>query len=139
MNNPYFCRDFFLTDWRHKYLKNAIDLFLFYGWHFYRFSESEDETSRNSNPTTRARASRRMDWAVTFIQPPELETATARVQPRELKLATGENQLQLVFISLFIYLFNNSFKVDKFRKIQYIYIYIYIYTHTHKKIARQVG
>ena len=31
---------FFLIDWHHKRLKNAIDLVLFYGEHFYRFSES---------------------------------------------------------------------------------------------------
>ena len=40
MNKPYFCRNFFLTDWRHKRLKNTIDLLLFYGEHFYGFSES---------------------------------------------------------------------------------------------------
>ena len=39
MNKPYFCQDFFLTDWRHKRLKNTIDLLLFYGEHFYGFSE----------------------------------------------------------------------------------------------------
>ena len=31
----------FPTDWRHEYLKNTIDLLLFYGKHFYGFSESE--------------------------------------------------------------------------------------------------
>ena len=31
----------FLTDWRHKRLKNTIDLLLFYREHFYGFSESE--------------------------------------------------------------------------------------------------
>ena len=36
MNKPYF-----LIDWRHKRLKNTIDLLLFYGEHFYGFSESE--------------------------------------------------------------------------------------------------
>ena len=41
MNKPYFCRNFFLTDWRHKRLKNKIDLLLFYREHFYGFSESE--------------------------------------------------------------------------------------------------
>ena len=40
MNKPYFCRIFFLTDWRHKRLKNTIDLLLFYGEHFHGFSES---------------------------------------------------------------------------------------------------
>ena len=39
-DKPYFCRIFFLIDWRHKCLKNTIDLFLFYGEHFYGFSES---------------------------------------------------------------------------------------------------
>ena len=29
MNKPYFCRNFFVTDWRHKRLKNTIDLLLF--------------------------------------------------------------------------------------------------------------
>ena len=29
MNKPYFCRDVFLTDWRHKRLKNKIDLWIF--------------------------------------------------------------------------------------------------------------
>ena len=43
MNKPYFCRNFFLADWRHKHLKNTKDLMLFYGEHehFYGFSESE--------------------------------------------------------------------------------------------------
>ena len=41
MNKPYYCRNFFLTDWRHKRLKNTIDLLLFYGEHFYGFSESD--------------------------------------------------------------------------------------------------
>ena len=41
MNKPYFCRNFFLTDWRHKRLKNEIDLLLFYRKHFYGFSESK--------------------------------------------------------------------------------------------------
>ena len=41
MNKPYFCRNFFLTDWRHKRLKYIIDLLLFYGEHFYGFSESD--------------------------------------------------------------------------------------------------
>ena len=41
MNKPYFYRNFFLTDWRHKRLKNTIDVLLFYGEHFYEFSESK--------------------------------------------------------------------------------------------------
>ena len=41
MNKPYFCQIFFLTDWRHKLLKNKIDLLLFYGEHFYRFSKND--------------------------------------------------------------------------------------------------
>ena len=41
MNKPYLCRNFFLTDWRHKRLKNTIDLLLFYGENFYGFSESD--------------------------------------------------------------------------------------------------
>ena len=44
MNKPYFCWNFFLTDWRHKRLKNTIDLLLFYREHFYGFSESGLET-----------------------------------------------------------------------------------------------
>ena len=40
MNKSYFCQIFFLTDWRHKRLKNTIDLLLFYLEHFYGFSES---------------------------------------------------------------------------------------------------
>ena len=40
MNKPYFCRNFFLTDWRHKRLKNKIDLLLFYRENFYGISES---------------------------------------------------------------------------------------------------
>ena len=40
MNKPYFCQNFFLTDWCHKRLKNTIDLLLFYEEHFYGFSES---------------------------------------------------------------------------------------------------
>ena len=31
---------FFLEDWRHKRLKNTIDLLLFYGEHFYGFLQS---------------------------------------------------------------------------------------------------
>ena len=42
MNKPCFCRNLFLTDWRYKRLKNTADL-LFYGEHFYGFSESEVE------------------------------------------------------------------------------------------------
>ena len=41
MNKPYFCWNFFLIDWCHKRLKNTIDLLLFYGEHFYGFSESD--------------------------------------------------------------------------------------------------
>ena len=41
MNKPYFCRNCLLIDWRHKYLKNTIDLMLFYEEHFYGFSESD--------------------------------------------------------------------------------------------------
>ena len=41
MNKPYFRRNFFLTDWRHKRLKITIDLLLFYGEHFNGISESE--------------------------------------------------------------------------------------------------
>ena len=40
MNKPYFCRNFSLTDWRHKRIKNTIDLLLFYGEHFYGFLEN---------------------------------------------------------------------------------------------------
>ena len=29
MSKPYFCRNFLLIDWRHKHLKNTIDLLLF--------------------------------------------------------------------------------------------------------------
>ena len=32
---------FFLTYWRHKRLKNKIDLLLFYRGHFYGFSEKD--------------------------------------------------------------------------------------------------
>ena len=41
MNKPYLCRIFSLTDWRHKRLKNTIDLLLFYGEHCYGFWESD--------------------------------------------------------------------------------------------------
>ena len=41
MNKPHFCRNIFLTDWRHKCLKNTIDLLLFYGEYFYWFSEND--------------------------------------------------------------------------------------------------
>ena len=41
MNKPYFCRNFFLIDWRHRPLKNTIYLLLFYGEHFHGFSESD--------------------------------------------------------------------------------------------------
>ena len=40
MNKPYFCRNVFLTDWRHKRLKNKTDLYSFYREHFYGISES---------------------------------------------------------------------------------------------------
>ena len=30
MNKPHFCRNFYLKDWRHKRLKNTIDLLLFH-------------------------------------------------------------------------------------------------------------
>ena len=41
MNKPFSCRTFYLTDRRHKCLKNATDLLLFYGEHFREFLESE--------------------------------------------------------------------------------------------------
>ena len=44
MNKPYFCGIFFLIDWRHKRLKNTIDLF--YREHFYGFSESDSNFTR---------------------------------------------------------------------------------------------
>ena len=40
MNKPYFCRNFFLIEWRHKRLKITIDLLLFYGELSNGFSES---------------------------------------------------------------------------------------------------
>ena len=39
MKKPYFYWVFFLPDWRHKRLKKTTDLLLFYGEHFYWFSE----------------------------------------------------------------------------------------------------
>ena len=45
MNKPYFSQFFFVTDLRHKRLKNTIDLLLFYGEHFYGFSESVFEAN----------------------------------------------------------------------------------------------
>ena len=53
MNKPYFCRNFFLTGWRHKRLKNKIDLLLFYREHFYGFSESAPVVVDGSNPHRR--------------------------------------------------------------------------------------
>ena len=47
MNKPYFCRNFFVTDLRHKRLKNTIDLLLFYRKHFYGFSEGEKWKLKN--------------------------------------------------------------------------------------------
>ena len=41
MTKPYSCQNFYLTDWPHKCLKNATDLLLFYGEHFFEFLESE--------------------------------------------------------------------------------------------------
>ena len=41
MNKLYFCQYFFLTDWYHEGLKNTVDPLLFYGEHFYGFSESD--------------------------------------------------------------------------------------------------
>ena len=52
MNKPYFCRNFSLTDWRHKRIKNTIDLLLFYGEHFYGFLESEYGISRTPAPNS---------------------------------------------------------------------------------------
>ena len=49
INKPYYCRDFFLTDWRHKCLKNTMDLLLFYGEYFYGFSESDLRKRRKKN------------------------------------------------------------------------------------------
>ena len=40
MHKPYFCQKIFLTDWRHKRLKNTTELLLFYVENFYGFSES---------------------------------------------------------------------------------------------------
>ena len=37
-----FCRNFFLTDSRHKRLENTLDLLLLYGEHFHGFSESDN-------------------------------------------------------------------------------------------------
>ena len=48
MIKPYFCKKIFLADWRHKRLKNTIDLLLFYGEPFYGFLESEIYTFYNS-------------------------------------------------------------------------------------------
>ena len=45
MNKPYFSQFFFVADLRHKRLKNTIDLLLFYGEHFYGFSESVFEAN----------------------------------------------------------------------------------------------
>ena len=42
MNNPYLYRNFFLTDWRNKRLKNIIDLLLFDRDNFYGFSQSDN-------------------------------------------------------------------------------------------------
>ena len=42
MNKTYFCWNFhFLVDWRHKHLKNIVDLLLFYGEHYYGFLGSD--------------------------------------------------------------------------------------------------
>ena len=42
MNKPYFCRN--------SFLKNTIDVLLFYGEHFYGFSESDYEFSESEKP-----------------------------------------------------------------------------------------
>ena len=47
MNQPYFCQKKLITDWRHKRLKNTIDLLLFYGEHFYQFLESDLRKRKN--------------------------------------------------------------------------------------------
>ena len=47
MNKPYVCRNFSLIDWSHKRLKNAIDLLLLYGKHFYGFSKSRRKTKHS--------------------------------------------------------------------------------------------
>ena len=41
MNKRYCCRNFSLTEWRHKRLKDTMDILLFYGEHLYGFLESE--------------------------------------------------------------------------------------------------
>ena len=41
MNKSYFCQNLFLIDWRHKHVKNTIDLLLIYREHFYGFSERD--------------------------------------------------------------------------------------------------
>ena len=48
MNKLYFCWNFFLIDWRHKNLKNTVDLLLFYGEHFYWFSEKDSSKSKKT-------------------------------------------------------------------------------------------
>ena len=48
-DNPYFCRFFFLKDWRHKRVKNTVDLLLLYGEHFYGFSKSDLWKLREKN------------------------------------------------------------------------------------------
>ena len=48
MTKPYFYRNFFLGDWRHKRLKTTIDLLLFHGEHFYGFLESDIKYSETS-------------------------------------------------------------------------------------------
>ena len=40
-DKPYFCRIFILKDWHHKWVKNTIDLLLFYGEFFNGFLESD--------------------------------------------------------------------------------------------------
>ena len=49
-------------------------------------SQSWDGVSRNSYPAAGTRVSRRMQLAVTCIQPLELNTTATRIQPPELEL-----------------------------------------------------
>ena len=72
--------------------------------------------SRNSYPVAGTRASRRMESAVTCIQPPELETAATRIQPSELRYQLVFSRASEIDISVGILDFN---------KYNYVYLFAF--------------
>ena len=55
----------FLTEWRHKRLKNTIDLLLFYGEHFYGFAESDISNVPSGHRRRRLQDVLKRPWSLT--------------------------------------------------------------------------